>query len=808
MNRWTVLLAAIMITLFAAMGCSGGGDNPVAPTTDTGITEGGMHTGQTQTHLWGYYDVIMDIESMTVEAIPVRDAMFAANVVTFLNGNPMGLQFSIISITPGTSDTGVLINVGIAHPLPGMTQYNGYDVRGVFVADGSMTMDYGSGLRYAANGTDQFLNNPDGYTRWFNPNEFRTPGLMGYTPGDFASQGYTGNATLNPYKYYANGLAATSNYWNFLTSTSNNGVFASGATNQRQYDLTFPNTKGVRYGYAVVANWQGEDPGDHPSNAPESVGITVDVTDNIWYVDDEHNGGDFILDVNVFNWGDQPSGLYLESDLIGGSYEFTPAEMIPVGGTGNVSTYHVEVPTTDVTGTEGGEYWIVAEYDGENYTGPFTPPGGAPSATLAAFFRFDLLIADEPYNADPVCDMFVVTEMPVETYGEIDVEFDATGSYDPDAGDTLTFHWDFDGDGTYDEDPDDAYEGDPDNPTHTYTDSFEGQACLWLEDGNGGEAECCDDIDISLKSCGTMTCPSGAPTTMIGSNRLYYWPPWPVQVANTRVIAAYYAYMFTTINVTGTTYYDMQYNNPTYSVYNTAICSDDLMYYRDSGSSNQIYTVQYGSSGFSSIRSSFGTALPSGWYVHHLAVDEDDYPIVFARGPSSNQMRVYRWTGSAWDSGLDVPASIITACGNNYSYVWDFDYDPLTGYYYVVERYNTAGVYAFNDDGDVTWYEDPIWSQVSGTSWQPGIFIDAFDSECRMILMAGMNSPGQTTYWARYNPVGGEKSTGTTSGGTYGTTFSTFDGRGCVQVDTSYGARFMAATYGGNVWSSTPVPNW
>jgi hypothetical protein len=499
MNRWTALFMVMLLAAFAMMSCSSGDGGPVTPAADQGITSNANHTGQSQTHLWGYYDVTMDLENGTVEAVPNRSAMFAANVVQFLNGNPMGLQFNIISTTPGPSDIGVLINVGITHPLPGLPQYNGYDVRGIFVADGAKSMDYGSGLRYATNGTDQFLNNPDGYTRWFNPSEFRTPGLMGYTPGDFATPGYTGSATLNPYKYYANGLTATSDLWNFLTGTSGNGLFASGATNQRQYDLTFPNTKGVKYGYAIVANWGGEDPEDHPSNAPESVDITVDVTDNIWYEDDENNGGDFILDVNVFNWGDQPSALFLESDLIDGSYEFSESEMVPVGGTGNVSTYHVEVPTTNVTGTEGGEYWIIAEYEGQNYMSDFTPPGGAPSATLAAFYRYGLVIASERYNQDPVCDIEHGYTFPVEAYDEFDLELDATGSYDPD-GDPITFHWDFDGDGTFDEDPDDSYTGDPDNPTHTYTEDFTGDVCLLLQDDTDGESECCVSVEITIET--------------------------------------------------------------------------------------------------------------------------------------------------------------------------------------------------------------------------------------------------------------------------------------------------------------------
>ena len=175
MNRWTVLIAAVLMSMLVALGCSGGDGDPVAPTSDTGLTESIGHTGQSQTHLWGYYDVFIDIENQTVEAVPSRDAMFAANVVQFLNNNPAGLAFNIVSTPVGVDYIDVTVDVSITHPLPGMPQYDGYDVRGTFMGDGGYSMSYGSGLRAAAPGTDQYMFNADGYTRWFNLNDFPIP---------------------------------------------------------------------------------------------------------------------------------------------------------------------------------------------------------------------------------------------------------------------------------------------------------------------------------------------------------------------------------------------------------------------------------------------------------------------------------------------------------------------------------------------------------------------------------------------------------------------------------------------------------
>jgi len=494
MNRWTVLIAALIACMLVALGCSGGGGGPVLPTTGPAMTESISHAGQVQTHLWGLYDCYIDIENQTVEAIPSREATFAANVVQFIQ-KPGALVFNIISTPAGTGYVDVIIDVTISHPFPGMAMYNGYDVRGVFMGDQSASLSYSSALKVAVNGTDQYMLNPDGYTRWFNKPEFPTPGLMGYTPGKFATPGYSPSATLNAYKYYADYLGATVNLWSFITGTTKHGVFAAGMTNTRRYELRFPDAKGTKYAYAVVANWIDET--THPANAPECVAANIILTPDIWYEgpDPDQSGGDLILDFSLFSWEAQPNKITVESPLCGPAHLLTPAEMTPTGGTGTYSTYHVEVPTTNVKSTAYSWFFIIAQAGTHDYKCEFTPPGGAPTAFLAGFFRGEIFVSDVRYNQDPECIMEVVTPMPHKGPGCI--EFDATGSNDPD-GDPLTWHWDFDGDGTYDEDPDDAYTGDVDNPTHCYAADYVGKVWLWLEDDQGGESECSVDVDVTV----------------------------------------------------------------------------------------------------------------------------------------------------------------------------------------------------------------------------------------------------------------------------------------------------------------------
>jgi len=406
MYRWTVLYAALLVLAFAALSCSSGGVSPVTPTTTPELSGATIQAGQSQTHLWGYYDCYIDLETMTVEAVENRSTAFAANVVQFVNGNPANLKFNIKGTPMGTDYIDVDIDVSITHPFPGMSKYDGYDVRGIFIGDGSGSLDYSSDYDYPVLGKDQCMltkpgsdtGTPDGYTRWYNRKEFGTPGLFGYTPGLFASNGFAGTASLCPYKYFADGLSVNKDLWTFFLDTDDDGVFGAGKTNTRNYYLRFPNAKGVVYGYAIVANWIDET--THPANAPEAVGCDVHVTDNIYYVDDTNFGGDLILDVSLWAWLLQPDTIYIDSNMFNDTYTFDATEMIPTGGTETYSTYHVEIPADVVEDVDGNEFWVIGELNDFDYKNDLGITNSAGSDKLAAFFRYDVFVADVPYCSD------------------------------------------------------------------------------------------------------------------------------------------------------------------------------------------------------------------------------------------------------------------------------------------------------------------------------------------------------------------------------------------------------------------------
>jgi len=399
MNRILILLTVFLLFLSA---CSGDSVDPVTPPD---FSHSPAENPKSTTHLWGFYGFHFDGETRSIKAVCDRTAMFTTNVTVFLNGTPPGIKFDINEVITGLDYTDIDIDIILTHPFPGLDQYNGYDVRGIFMTNGSGNLDYNEDLSYPVQDVDQLMlanpdpagdgnGAPDGYTRWFNYAEFSGDGMpmFSYTPGDFASPDFDGTATLNPYRYFADGLGADEDLFDFLVDTDNNGVFSAGATNRRNYYLRFPDSTEVYYGYAVIASWDGDD--NHPANTPESVSVKVTDSSMLYYVDDTVKGGNLILDLDVFGWETATCGpvdydVVIESTVLSSTHAFDGASVGLPGGD-NISTYHIDIPADAVTGTEGNEYWIIVEAEGYDYTNDFGSPNLADTDTLAAFFRFDL----------------------------------------------------------------------------------------------------------------------------------------------------------------------------------------------------------------------------------------------------------------------------------------------------------------------------------------------------------------------------------------------------------------------------------
>ncbi|MCK4721027.1 hypothetical protein KAU08_10220, partial [bacterium] len=409
MNRFMALLTVVIIAGVIAIGCSGG--SPVTPTADQEqtpelTTESNRAGSGAQTNLLGYWDVLIDPETGTVELLENRHAMFTVNLTNILSKQPTGLNFKLINIIIEPDYIDVDIDIIVTHPFSGYPGYNGYDLRGIFMGDGSLTLEKG-GLKYPELGVDQYMlpdaidgaGGPDGYTRWYNFTEFSESDfyLFSYTAGKITSPNFAGTATLCPYRYFADGLQPEEDLWNWLkTHKDQNGVFSQSVTNTRNFYIRFPTPEpGLQFSVAVIVDWEGLEPEYHPANCPEAIACEVADNSYVYYVDPSENGGNLNLDISLFGWDYQPSKIYIESTVLSAVASFDPAT-IATGGGDHYSTYQVDIPADNVTGIDGQELWVIAEYEGFDYTNDFGVPNLAGTDPLSAYFRYDIEVASEP----------------------------------------------------------------------------------------------------------------------------------------------------------------------------------------------------------------------------------------------------------------------------------------------------------------------------------------------------------------------------------------------------------------------------
>jgi hypothetical protein len=459
MNRSVVFLAATLITAFV-MGCSSGAGGPMSGD----LTADKVAGDKTQTHLWGYYDVYVDFPSQTVTAVLNRNAMFSVNVVKFLNANPLSFATHLNGVKPfGTTAIDIDMDITLSHPFPGHFEYNGYDVRGIFIGNGSGMMGYNNKLIYAVDGTsDQMMcdfdqdftpsdphygktGNPDGYTRWWNPTEFTSPTMFGYLKGIYASQSFDPNATLNPYKYFADGLAVDGDARIFLEKTKENGVFRAGHSNTRNYYIRFPVSGKAKFAYAVLASWKGIKYYEHPANAPDAVAVSAVVTPDVYFINPSIYGGDLKLDLTVFDWDSKTVAgvmtdykIVIESSVMSSPYIANVSQMTSTGSGANWYSYHVECKADHVTKLNGNEFWVILEDQNNTYKNDFGFTNLCGDDKLAAFFRNDLYVSDTVLgNQDPIVDSGVDGN-PSPVLGSSEIY--TVTAHDPD-GDTLSYFW-------------------------------------------------------------------------------------------------------------------------------------------------------------------------------------------------------------------------------------------------------------------------------------------------------------------------------------------------------------------------------
>ncbi len=434
-NGMAAILVLLAIALLAA-GC--GKDSDVtSPATNQGHASFGGKTDVFQRHVWGMWKIEIDSETLEPVIIPVRRTNFTANVLLFMQPPMSPTHMLSIAIDPAESDIPnnlFAVDVTLRHPFPGLSRYRGFDVRGVFMSDASQAAGFDQTARYAnwfkaapgVPATESVLLNADGYTRWWNPGEFTTYGtIFGHIPGGLATPGYTANATVNPFKCFADELDAKDE---FNLNPANRGTYGvNPGVNTRRYLIQFDGSP-LRFNYAVDASWAEPDESYAPEYPIEAFGeaancqeaYRIKLTDagsTAWYESESSNGGAFLVDVEVFDWQavdsstviDEIARIWVESpafddgsgnnymDILSGAYTVLP------GSNYTSAIFRAEIEPDFSSGgiDEAGDYpvFIAVESAEPDTYEPQIPGGGGgfawPNAPLTAFNVGTVEVSDE-----------------------------------------------------------------------------------------------------------------------------------------------------------------------------------------------------------------------------------------------------------------------------------------------------------------------------------------------------------------------------------------------------------------------------
>ncbi len=397
-------VSALGIILFLGLlGCSRGGSSPIAPGlsgTDLEITPsaGGQavdeEEGEKNRHIWGMWQMNVDLDRLTVEPVPLREAAVHLNIVGYLE-NPPGTQLLKIVNVSWSGDDTLLVDIQLIHPFSGKPQFTGRDVRGIAIFDAVVK----GKLFYATQVIDvdkniapifasRTLLNADGYTtlwnRWMHEQVIH-PDIFGYIRGKLAS----------PDEYYLEGnLHGFRAFW----TDPMNRVFQSNQAATRTYELDVPLTGTFSFAYAVDASWAPpiNTPvtdvwNDFPisANCAEPFQISASIISNTL----TRISGSATVQFDVFDWQDPTnfSHVHVEApDLFAGPID--PGA--PIGFPGpNAARYEVIVPNTTgmaVTAQGGTDLLVVVE-DAENTRWITTV-----NPDLTAYNIFKLPVADVP----------------------------------------------------------------------------------------------------------------------------------------------------------------------------------------------------------------------------------------------------------------------------------------------------------------------------------------------------------------------------------------------------------------------------
>lgn len=407
-SKINVITTSLIVFLIFIIVSGCGGNAPTAP--GAGIQSHSVSDYPAlngNRHLLGMWQFVVDLKNPSLEIIPLREATAHVNVVGILEPAPLTyLSIDTSTLSVSVAEQIVEVDVILKHPFPMSPQFTGFDVRGIVISDGSKKPFSFDNELVMSSLLETRLVNADGYTRWWNPSEFKGKGILGYKDGLLGKKekviGYS--STLNGYKYFADGLGADQSVMSPLVLV-NRGRFSPSSTNRRHYVLKFgPNTSDFMvFNYAVDASWelptkmppQSFDDFPISANALEPFNIEVIEEVNSLYYDPAltacpKSGGVLRLKINVATWqgvGGIKQVLVGSPDL--GVDFFEPTE---IGGvelySAHVSTYRAEISPPEFE-SSNPEIYIMATSPLGSYTvGPDNSSiqfGGSSNKPLALY---------------------------------------------------------------------------------------------------------------------------------------------------------------------------------------------------------------------------------------------------------------------------------------------------------------------------------------------------------------------------------------------------------------------------------------
>lgn len=448
-NHWlifTVIIAALCTSIVA--GC-GGSNSPVTPYTIDSDRTIESHSGHV---LLGMYHAMYDPVASEFDVIPLRAAEFTVNITQFLQPPVIPVNYVYLSLDP-TSDifNGYLVfDMTIRHPFMGYDKFHGFDFRTIFYSNGSGALAYDGSAVYPVEGETMLLN-ADGYTRWWNWQEFiGNNTIFGANQGYYAPPNHC-TATINGFKLFCDDLDLEGPV-SSLDPTDRAIFRATPGLNSRKFKVQFKMDGGMPvfdFNYSIDTSWAAPvddfapeyPPEAYPPDANCAEAYQVSVTDTgstAWYSHDGDTGGWLDLEIEVFDWqamfntdgmNGEVAGLWLDGDLFTDPVDVLALAPDPLAGGITSSIYQVEIYGLNLTHSGLNEVWVIAENSDPNNYEPNLPidpsPWTFPESPLAAYFRTSVNISDHQPEQNPIVHAIDPNE------GEVDTTLDVivTGLY-------------------------------------------------------------------------------------------------------------------------------------------------------------------------------------------------------------------------------------------------------------------------------------------------------------------------------------------------------------------------------------------